>query len=108
MSEASHSAPRQKTVAIISKPDRPELSEVLPALEKWLQARLYSVAMDDERAVYYSAAQGTARTALRKLAPLLALVLGGDGTLRSAARAVSNSGTLILGVTLGTLGFLPG
>ena len=106
MSEASHSAPRQKTVAIISKPDRPELSEVLPALEKWLQARHYSVAMDDESAVYYSAAQVISRSDLGKLAPHLALVLGGDGTLLSAARAVSNSGTLILGVNLGTLGFL--
>ena len=106
MSEASHSAPRQKTVAIISKPDRPELSEVLPALEKWLQARHYPVAMDDESAVYYSAAQVISRSDLGKLAPHLALVLGGDGTLLSAARAVSNSGTLILGVNLGTLGFL--
>jgi NAD+ kinase len=106
MPEASHSAPRQKTVAIISKPDRPELSEVLPALEKWLQARYYSVAMDEESAVYYSAGQVISRSDLGKFSPGLALVLGGDGTLLSAARAVASSGTLILGVNLGTLGFL--
>ena len=106
MPEASHNPAPQKTVAIISKPDRPELSEVLPVLEKWLQARHYSVAMDDESAVYYSAAQVISRSDLGKFAPHLALVLGGDGTLLSAARAVASSGTLILGVNLGTLGFL--
>ena len=35
MPESPQSSTRQKTVAIISKPDRPELSEALPALEKW-------------------------------------------------------------------------
>ena len=95
-----------KTIAIVSKPDRPELSEVLPALDKWLKARHYSVAMDDESSAYYAAPYVVARSEFAKLAPDLALVLGGDGTLLSAARAVSSSGTLILGVNLGTLGFL--
>lgn len=95
-----------KAVAIISKPDRPELAEALPALEKWLRARHHEVVVDEESAVYYSAPKVIPRSKLGEFAPSLALVLGGDGTLLSAARAVSRCGTLILGVNLGTLGFL--
>jgi NAD+ kinase len=97
---------RQKTVAIISKPDRPELSEALPALEKWLQERNHLVVVDQESAVYFPAAAVMARSELAAQSPSLALVLGGDGTLLSAARAVAKVGTLILGVNLGTLGFM--
>jgi NAD+ kinase len=106
MSESPQSPTRQKTVAIISKPDRPELGEVLPALEKWLLQRNYAVVVDQESAAYFSASNVVARSELAARSPDLALVLGGDGTLLSAARAVAKVGTLILGVNLGTLGFL--
>jgi len=106
MSKSPPSPTRQKTVAIVSKPDRPELSKVLPALEKWLEQRNYAVVTDQESAAYFSASTVTARSELAARSPYLALVLGGDGTLLSAARAVAKAGTLILGVNLGTLGFL--
>jgi NAD+ kinase len=95
-----------KTIAIISKPGRPELSEILPPLEKWLQERNFNVVSDEESAAYFAASHIVLRSDLAKHAPDLALVLGGDGTLLSAARAVANVGTLILGVNLGTLGFM--
>jgi len=94
------------TVAIISKPGRPELSEILPPLHQWLVARSYKVVADPESAQYFSPAEVVARGEMASRSPELALVLGGDGTLLSAARAVCGAGTLILGVNLGTLGFL--
>jgi NAD+ kinase len=97
---------RKRTVAIISKPGRPELRKVLPALEKWLQQRNYAVVMDTESADYFSASDVMPRRQLATRSPDLALVLGGDGTLLSATRAVARAGTLILGVNLGTLGFM--
>jgi NAD+ kinase len=106
MPDAPQSLPLSKTVAIISKPDRPELSEVLPKLEKWLDEHGCVVVMDRESAAYFQASEVMARAELGSRAPGVALVLGGDGTLLSAARAVSSAGTLILGVNLGTLGFL--
>jgi NAD+ kinase len=97
---------RQKAVAIISKPDRPELTEALPALEEWLQQHNYAVVVDEESAAYFSPADVISRSDLAQRSPDLALVLGGDGTLLSAVRAVAKAGTLILGVNLGTLGFM--
>jgi NAD+ kinase len=106
MSKTALTPTRLKTIAIISKPGRAELSEVLPVLEKWLRERNYGVVVDEESAVYFSASRVMARGELVTAAPDLALVLGGDGTLLSAARAVSEAGTPILGVNLGTLGFM--
>jgi len=106
MSKSPQSPTRKKTVAIISKPGRPELSEALPALEKWLKQRNYAVVVDRESAAYFSASDAMPRSELATRSPDLALVLGGDGTLLSAARAVAKAGTLILGVNLGTLGFM--
>jgi NAD+ kinase len=106
MSEAPKSSFRPKTVAIISKPGRPELCSFLPTLHHWLTQRGYEVIIDSESSQYFSAANVVSRGDIGSRSPDLALVLGGDGTLLSAARAVCRSGTLMLAVNLGTLGFL--
>src|SRR5258708_8626714 len=46
MPGSPQSSNRQKVVAIISKPDRPELSKALPALERWLQQHGYEVVVE--------------------------------------------------------------
>jgi len=109
MSEESHKPATPapiKTVVVLSKPERPELADVLPRLCQRLREHDYNVVMDNESSVYYPGPLAMAREEFAQLAPDLALVLGGDGTLLSAARAVASAGTLILGVNLGTLGFL--
>jgi NAD+ kinase len=106
MSESPLSSIGLKTVAIISKPGRPDLCELLPALEDYLGQRKIKVVMDEESGAYYPAAHIVPRVNLADESPALALVLGGDGTLLSAVRAVAKAGTLILGVNLGTLGFM--
>ena len=106
MPNASQIPGRPTSVAIISKPGRPELSDILPQLYQWLIERGYKVMMDTESAEYFATSDVVPRTELGSRSPGLALVLGGDGTLLSAARAVCGSETLILGVNLGTLGFL--
>jgi NAD+ kinase len=106
MPDAAQKNPLPKIVAVISKPGRQELTGILPKLVTWCKEHGYAVVMDRESGHYFPSGEAIAREELGTRSPGLALVLGGDGTLLSAARAVSASGTLILGVNLGTLGFL--
>jgi NAD+ kinase len=97
-----------KAVAIVSKPDKPEVAEILPRLVRWLTEHGYGVFMDHESAAYLDAPQETAveRELLASKDVRLAIVLGGDGTLLAAARVLAAKGVPILGVNLGSLGFL--
>jgi len=95
-----------KSVAIISKPSKPELGNILPELLGWFRQRGYQVYMDEETACYTNGERVVSRDEIGKLHPDFALVLGGDGTLLSAARAVAHEGVPILAVNLGSLGFL--
>ena len=95
-----------KSVAIISKPWKQELAGILPELLVWFHERNYSIYMDEETARYTNGEQVVARTLIGTKHPDFVLVLGGDGTLLSAARAVAHEGVPILAVNLGSLGFL--
>ena len=96
-----------KLVAIVSKPQKPELSSLVPELMQWLLDHEYQVVLDVDSAAYVSNPADTVeREELANRKPDLVIVLGGDGTLLSAARAVAPLQTPILGVNLGSLGFL--
>ncbi|HEX8926613.1 MAG TPA: NAD(+)/NADH kinase [Terriglobales bacterium] len=95
-----------KKAVIISKPSKADVAKILPSLLTWFGGRGYSIAMDEETAAYGSCENVMPRKCLAEFQPDFALVLGGDGTLLSAARAVSKSGVPILAVNLGSLGFL--
>jgi NAD+ kinase len=95
-----------KAVAIVSKPGKPELSQLVPELLNWLRQRGYTVIADRETTAYSSDVEVVARNEIAARNPKFVIVLGGDGTLLAAARAVAKVGVPILGVNLGSLGFL--
>jgi len=94
------------SAAIISKPDKPELSRLVPEVLNWLTHRKYQVYLDDESAMYAPGYEVVPRSQIADRSPDFVLVLGGDGTLLSAARAVSHKEIPIVAVNLGSLGFL--
>lgn len=92
-------------VGIVSKPGRDDLPELLRSLTARLDQKGVSYAFDRVTAEYLGAAEGFERTELPEEFDLM-IVLGGDGTLLSAARGVGATETPILAVNLGGFGFL--
>ncbi len=91
--------------AVISKPQKPEVATLLPDLIAWLRLHQYEALLDVDSAAYLGQ-EGVIRTELPLHNPDLVIVLGGDGTLLHAARVFAHTGTAILSVNLGSLGFL--
>jgi NAD+ kinase len=98
-----------RAAGIISKPNRELLSTVVPPLLDWLRGRKIAICIDEETreaaASAWAAAACLSREQLAAQVDLL-IVLGGDGTLLSASRALGSHKVPILAVNLGGLGFL--
>jgi NAD+ kinase len=94
-----------KTVGVFSKPNSSRAHKLVPELLAWLARQGIEARFDGETARYAGMLVGLDRQHVPEGCDL-AIVLGGDGTLLSAARAVGNRAIPLLAVNLGGLGFL--
>jgi NAD+ kinase len=94
-----------KKIGIIAK-NIPKAHRAVQKLEKWLSARGRDVFIDSTTALAIKT-RGYGRDEIPSHVDMI-IVLGGDGTLLSAARVVSEAkkDVPILGVNLGSLGFM--
>jgi len=91
-------------VGLCLKPNSAEAGAAARDLSAQLRRRGVAV-LADEEAAQWCGCEPQPRGAMAERAELL-IVLGGDGTLLSVARAIEERPVPILGVNLGTLGFL--
>jgi len=93
-----------KRVGIVSKPNVKAAVELVPKLLQWLHEREISARLDEATA-FYGGGAGIPRADVPEGCDLM-IVLGGDGTLLSAVRAIGRREIPLFPVNLGGLGFL--
>ena len=93
-----------RTVGIVSKPGVAAAGDIVPKLVTWLHNRGIAVRLDEQTALYTGVA-GLPREQVPEGCDMV-VVLGGDGTLLSAARAIGKREIPLFAVNLGGLGFL--
>jgi NAD+ kinase len=102
----SPSSSHTKVAAIISRPARPEVAGIFPELLAWLRGHGYQVIVDPETAKHSNGQKEVLRSEMSAQQLDLVIVLGGDGTLLYAVRATAADDLTLLGMNLGSLGFL--
>ncbi len=94
-----------RTVGIMSKPHSALAGTVVPQVLDCLKSRPVAIRMDQTTADYIGRQDGVPRDEVPDGCQLL-IVLGGDGTLLAAARALAGRKVPVFPVNLGGLGFL--
>jgi NAD+ kinase len=98
--------PAINTVGICSKPNSTKAGAVVPQLVEWLRAHGIAIRADEDTASYAAnSLEGMSRDQVPEGCDLI-IVLGGDGTLLSAARAIGRREIPLFPVNVGGLGFL--
>ena len=95
-----------RKVAIVAKPHMEEAIAVVRALTRWLKRRHVEPRVEAQVAQRLDGTLPSFHLAKPPRDVQLFIVLGGDGTLLSVARAMGARQSPILGVNLGSLGFL--
>ena len=93
-----------RSVAIVYRGDKPPALTLAKALTAWLKERNYKVFTAPEQKVISGTSLIRTPAGLSKMS--LIVVLGGDGTYLRAVRLLHGKSIPILGVNLGSLGFL--
>lgn len=94
-------------IGIVAKPHSKDVAATLNEMIEWLQSRDCEITV--EESIAQDSPPDNVLTAPREKIPELAdviVVFGGDGTMLSVARSVRGQNTPILGVNVGSLGFL--
>jgi len=94
-----------KKVGLDAKKNHPDAAQIAAHIRDRLEAEQICVLMEDTLAEQIGQVRGYAEDEIPAQVDLL-IVLGGDGTLISVARQVGDLPVPILGVNLGSLGFL--
>jgi NAD+ kinase len=95
-----------RKIGIIPKKQDARVRDVVDDVVSWLQSRDVEVYLDRDSGVRCSANPSVVESDEMIRQVDVILVLGGDGTLLHAARLVGAAGIPMLGVNLGSLGFL--
>jgi len=94
-----------RKVAIVAKVGTPAGPRMAEEMGAWLEQRDVAVLYESKTAIAVGCDDGISRENLPRDVDLV-IVAGGDGTLLSVARSAAPLGLPILGVNLGSMGFL--
>ena len=95
-----------RKIGLVLKRHDPRVRDVVNDIIPWLQERGIEIFLDSEAACDYPVLHKVARPEDLAAHVDVIAVFGGDGTFLYAARLAGDSGVPLLGINLGSLGFL--